>query len=246
MPAIATKLVIESASHLGILIDAHARDIGRQLGDWLRSQLRDDETLPDFTLVLELPARRIRQIRQYLCECHNELDEAQSKEYEARFWRDQTASALRRKLVQVRRLLTSVLGSQRTAKLLGIKGRTAHDSQHPLLLSQADAFLKLLRDPQRLAIKPALHYFDPAAVAADIAPHADACRQACGQLDEMCEASAYRRAARNSAQTELECAVQSLASVLSGFLLLTGRTDLAKKLYPIQHPGKGPRPGRSS
>ena len=60
MSAIETNLAIEAAVRLGTLIAAHARDVGRRLGDSLRRWLRHGEVLPDFTLVLELPARSVR------------------------------------------------------------------------------------------------------------------------------------------------------------------------------------------
>ena len=161
MSAIGTQLIVEAALRLGTLIDAHARDAGRQLGEWLRPWLGDRETLPDFRLVLELQGRMIRQASQDLRERQGQLDDARSREAAARYRRDQTASALRRKLVEIRRLLTSVLGPRRTAELAGIEGSTAQASQSALLLSQSQAFLKLLRDPRRLAVPQTGWYIDP-------------------------------------------------------------------------------------
>ncbi len=246
MSTIGTNIVIEAASRLGTLIDAHAREAGRQLGERLRPWLRDGETLPDFTLVLRLPARMIRQGGRRLRERRNELDEARRDEREARFRRGQTASALRRKLVEIRRLLTSALGPKRTSKLLGIQRPTAHDSQTALLLSQADAFLTLLRDPRRLAIPRADCYFDPAAIVAALELLAAALSQARDRLDEIRRASAARLEARDRTRTELCRGVRNVVSILGGWLLLIRRTDLAEKLQLIDHPGRAgrTRPGK--
>lgn len=81
---LAGRNLVEAALRLGTLIDAHAREAGRQLGEQLSPSLRDGETLPDFTLVLELPARMVRQAGQRLRQCQAELDDARSLEAEAR------------------------------------------------------------------------------------------------------------------------------------------------------------------
>ncbi len=224
--------LIEAAARLAALIDAHAPDAGRRLGDRLRPWLRDGETLPDFGLGLELPARLIRQAGQRLRRHQHRLDEARSEEREARFHRDQTASALRRKLVEVRRLLTSALGPRRTATLLGV-GKTARSSQPALLLSQAGAFLKLLRDPRRLAIPRRNRVFDPAVVAGTLEPLAVACAAACDRLDAMCQASAAALEARDRARAELERVMPCVVDGFGGWLVLIGRPDLAEKLRRI-------------
>ncbi len=152
--------------------------------------------------------------------------------------RDQTASALHRKLVEIRRLLSSALGPRRTAELAGIEGSTAKPSQSALLLLQADAFLKLLRDSRRLAIPQADRYFDPAAVAGALEPLAAACRETCGRLDQTRKASAATLEARDRARTELRRALRCVAGILVGWLLLIGRKDLGEKLHVIRRLGK--------
>ncbi len=238
MSAIGTHLAVEAALRLGTLIDAHARDAGRQLGEWLRPWLRDGETLPDFTLVLELPARMIRQTCQRLRERQDKLDDARSRQAAARYGRDQTAAALRRKLVEIRRFLTAVLGPRRTAELAGIEGETAKETQPAILLSQSQAILKLLRDPRRLAIPRSGCYFDPAAAAGALEPLAAACREACGPLEEIREARAATLEARNRARSELERGARCVAGILGGWLLLIRRTDLAEKLRAIHRSRK--------
>ena len=232
-----TKAAIEAAVRLGTLIESHARDAGRQLGEWLRPWLREGEVLPDFTLVLQLPARMIVHAGQRLRESRKELDESKSREGEARISRDHTASALRRKLVEIRRLLTAAFGPHHTATVLGIEGKTAHASQYAFLLFQADAFLKALRDPRRLAI-PRTASFDPAAAAAALEPLIVAFRGAYGHLDEVRRESAARLAARDQARTELVSGIPCVVAILSGWLGLIRRADLTKKLRLIQRTGK--------
>ncbi len=239
MSAIGTNLVIEAAGRLGTLIDSHARDVGRQLGEWLHPWLRDGEILPDFTLVLQLPARMIRQAGQRLRARQDELDEARSHEGEALFWRDQTAAALHRKLVAIRQVLTSVFGAKRTAKLVGFGGKTARPSQGAFLLSQADAFLKSLRDPERPAIPETAYFdFDPASAAAELEPLVVACREAHDRLDEIRQARAARIEAKDRAQTELRHGVQSVVCVVGGWLALVRRLDLVEKLRLIRRRNK--------
>ncbi len=230
MSNITTNLALEAATRLGTLIDAHARDAGRQLGEWLRPCLRRGETLPDFTLVLQLPARRIRQTGQRLRRSSKALDDATSHEGEARFRLDQTASALRRKLIEIRRLLTAAIGPRRAATLLGIEGRTARGTQPALLLSQAGAVSKLLRDPQKLAIPHAERFFDPAAVAGALEPLAAACREARDELEEVRRAKTARVEARDRARSELALAVRCVVRLLGGWLGLIRREDLSEKL----------------
>ncbi len=244
MSTIGTKLATEAAARLGTLIDAHAQDAGRQLGEWLRPCLRPGETLPDFSLALQLPARRIRGAEQRLRRDLEELDDATSHEGEARFRRDQTASALCRKLIEIRRLLVAVLGPRRAATLLGIEGRTARGTQPALLLSQAGAFLRLLRDPQKLATPHADVHFDPAAVAGALEPLVAACREARGELDEVHRANAARVAARDRARSELVFAVRCVVRLLGGWLLLIRRADLTEKLRPIERLIRGRQSAR--
>ncbi len=244
MSAIGTNFAIEAAVRLGTLVDAHARDVGRHLGEWLRPWLRDGEILPDFTLVLQLPARMIRHAGQRLRERQSELDEARSQEAEALSCRDQTAAALRRKLVQLRQLLASVFGATRATRLLGIAGKTGRASQHALLLSQAEAFLSLFRDPQRLAIPDSAYYFDPAAATADLEPLAVALREARNHLDEIRQVNAARLEAKDRAWAELDGGLQCAVSILSGWLVLIRRLDLAEKLRLIWRRGQQQRRGK--
>ncbi len=235
MSAIGTNIVIEAAVRLGTLIDSHARDAGRQLGERLRPWLQEGEVLPDFTLVLRLPARMIRHAGQRLRERQSELDELRGHESEALFRRNQTASALRRKLVEIRQLLTSVFGAHRAGKLLGFGGKTALASQPARLLSQAGAFVKALRDPKRPAIPETAYFdFDPASAAAELEPLLDACREAHGRLAETRQASAARLEAKDQVLGELQDAVHCVACILGGWFLLIRRLDLAEKLRRIR------------
>ena len=238
MSAIETKRVVEAAVRLGTMIDAHARDAGRQLGERLRPWLRDGETLPDFTLALELIARLSRETGHRVRERENRLDDATSDEAEARLRRNQTALALRRKLVDVRRLLILALGTQRIGELLRIEGDTAKSSQPELLLSQADACLSLLRDPQRLRLPSARRFFDPAETADDLEPLITALRQARDGLDKTHRESARQLETRNRTRTELENNIRSVGAILGGWFRLIRRHDLAKKIRPVQRPGR--------
>jgi hypothetical protein len=229
MSAIMTKTASEAALRLGTLIEAHARDAGRQLGEWLRPWLREGEVLPDFTLVLLLPARMIGHAGKRLRESQRELDESRSQENEARVSRDLAASALRRKLVEVRRHLTAVFGSRRSAALLGIEGTTAKASQSALLLSQAEAFLRLLHDRKRLVVSNA-GPFVPASAAATLEPLSLAFHEARNRLDEIRRASAARLETRDQARIDLERGLHCVACILGGWLDLIRRADLAEKL----------------
>lgn len=233
MSAIMTKTVVEAAARLDTLIETHARDAGRQLGEGLRPWLREGEDLPDFTLVLQLPARMIQEAGHRLSESQKALDESRIDEGEARDWRDHEASKLRRKLVETRRLVTAVYGPRHAATLLGIEGKTAKASQKGLLSSQADACLKVLRDPKRLAI-PHAAGFDPAAAAAALEPLIVAFRAAHGRLDEATRASAARLSARDQARTDLDRGLPCVVSILSGWLGLIRRADLAEKLRSMK------------
>ncbi len=242
MSAIGTNIVIEAAVRLGTLIDSHARDAGRQLGEWLHPWLRSGEALPDFTLVLRLPARMIRHAGQRLRERQSELDEVRSHEGEALFQRNQTTAALRRKLVEIRRLLTPVFGAHRTGKLLGFAGKTALASQPKRLLSQADAFLKALRDPKRPAIPETAYFdFDPSAAAAELEPLLVACREAHSRLDETRQTCAARLEAKDRVRAELHHAVQCVVCIVGGWFLLIRRLDLAQKLRLVRRGGRPTR-----
>lgn len=235
MSAIMTTLAIEAALRLVTLIGTHAREAGRLLGEWLRPWLREGEVLPDFTLVLQLPVRMIEEAGKRLSESEKKLAESRGDEGEARDWRDHQASMLRRKLVETRRHFSAVYGPRHAATLLGIEGKTAQASQKALLLSQADGVLKVLRDPRRLAIPDAAG-FDPAAAAAALEPLVAGSREAYGRLEEVHHESAARLAARDQARADLDRGLPCVVSILSGWLGLIRRADLAEKLRYIKCP----------
>ena len=230
MPTVKVQDLVEAATRLGTLIDAHAREAGRQLGDGLRPWLREGETLPDFALALELPARGIRRAGERLRRRQRQLEDSRDQERQARFRQRQTASALSRKLVEIRRLLTSKLGPRRAAGLAGIEGKTARACQPARLLVQADAFLELLRDPRRSATLRRYRVFDPAGLAAALEPLATACRAAGDDVDRACQEIADNSGARDRARAELERVLPSVVDGLCGWLRLIGRADLAQKL----------------
>lgn len=239
MSTIATQLAVKSAARLENLIDTHASDAGRRLGEWFRPGLRDGETLPDFALVLRLSARMIGAGGRHLFERQNALEDARAREDEARFERDQAASTLRRKLVELRRMLVLMHGPRRAAKLLGIEGRTAHRSQHALLVTQAEGFLKLLCDPKRPAVgRAGALSFDPAHAAGELEPAVAELRTALRRCDQVRRTGATRRAAKDRAAAELERAVRCVVFLARGCLLLIRRSDLAEKVRMIQRSWK--------
>lgn len=233
MPTVKVHDLVEAAVRLGTVIDAHVREAGRQLGAGLRPWLLEGEALPDFALALELPARRIRQAGHCLRRRQQQLEETRNEERQARFRQSQTAAALRRKLVDFRRLLTSAFGPLRAARLTGIEGKTARVRQPALLLAQADAFLELAQDPRRSATLRRTRVFDPAAVAEALEPLAGACRSAGGDVDRAQQAVAQGLDARDRARAELERSLPSVVDGLCGWLRLIGRGDLAEKLRRI-------------
>lgn len=237
MSAIGTNIAVEAAVRLGTLIESHARDAGRQIGEWLRPWLQEGEILPDFTLVLRLPARMIRHAGDRLRESQQQLDESRSRESEARQRRDDAAAALRRQLVQNRMILSGLYGACRTAVLLGIEGETAHASQHALLLSQAEALLKLLRDPKRLPV-PCTASVHPTGAVDTLEPLVVAFREAYSRLDEIHQESAARLEAKTRTWTELEGSFRCVVSILGGWLGLIRRPDLAEKLRLVQRGDK--------
>lgn len=224
----------KAASNLKAMIDAHAADAGRRLGNTLRPWLRDGETLPDFALALQLPARMIEARARQLVERRDELDGAKNDEEDARLARDHAASALRRKLVEIRRMMIVPLGPQRAAAALGIKGKTAHPSQHALLLSQAEAALKVLGDPGKLKIPPtAAGAFDPVTVVGELEPMVAALRASLVRFDEVRRQRAFRREMKDNALNDLGTAVRALVLLFRGCFLLIGRKDLAAKIREV-------------
>lgn len=239
MATTATRAAVTTAARLENLIDAHAPDAGRRLGEWFRPALRDGETLPDFALVLRLSARLVGLGGRRLFERQNALEDAGAQEAEARFERDKAASALRRKLVELRRLLSSMHGPRRAATLLGIEGETALQTQHARLLEHAEAFLRLLRDPERpAAARTDAFLFEPAVAAGEIEPLHAELGAALRRCDEVRRTGAARREARERAWVELGRAVRCVVFLCRGCLALIRRGDLAEKIRRIQQTWK--------
>lgn len=233
MSSSTTKKAVHGVARLCPLIEANAQDVGRQLGEYVQPMLCPGETAPDFTLVLDLPARLLRDNARRLHESQAKLDEAEKKNVEARSERDRAAVALRQEVVGIRRLLAAVYGPQHGATVLGIDGATAHTSQTEALLSQAESVLEGLRDPKRVTrTSSQLGAFDADLAAETIESPAARLRDAHRRLAELRHGISALRELRNDAFLQLDHSIDCSMSILRGFFSLVHRPDLAHRLAP--------------
>lgn len=144
--------------------------------------------------------------------------------------RNEAVAAVRRKLVDVRRMLIGLFGTVRTAEIVAVDGDTAY--QPELLWRQGEHTLSHLRDPElRLPeAKTDSIVFEPQKLADELEPLVVRLRAAIdkAELDRRVAATTHK--VKTEAIDEHDLLIGACARILSGFYLLARRPDLADRI----------------
>ncbi|MEE8525073.1 MAG: hypothetical protein V3T72_14145 [Thermoanaerobaculia bacterium] len=147
-------------------------------------------------------------------------------------------SAVRRKLIEIRGFTQSLFGSDRAGEIVAIDGSTAVEPE--LLWRQAEHTLSRLEDPG-LVLPPASSgavTFDPAGLAAELAPEVTALRQVIGEIEFDRKVKATSQNVKQEAMDDHDLLMGACGRILSGLYLLARRKDLARRIR-IRFPSRG-------
>lgn len=132
-------------------VAAYATKAHQGLDGLLTPLLDEGETLPDFALVQELLLRLVRGREQEMLTADSTKLVDQGPEAVLMTRRDDLVSALYGRMVEIRRAVSGILGSEVIDEVMRITGSTSRDPEH--LVRQVEQVIDHLRNPE-LSVPP--------------------------------------------------------------------------------------------
>ncbi len=157
-----------------------------------------------------------------------------------RMQRDKLVAAVRRKLIDVRRIVQGLFGPERAVEVVAIDGRTAY--QPDFLWRQAEHTLSRLRSsdfrlPEASTASIAL---DPTTLADELEPLVTALKASIDAVDLDRRAAATSQQDKIDAIEDHDLLIAACGRIVSGFYLLARRPDLAKRIRLSLRPRRTP------
>lgn len=244
-----SKQISDRQKQAQVVISAgktHRREIVAGLGARLTPMLSGKEKLPDLDLMVELHVRLLEQTQEALLTQDDAYQQELLDDAAPRQKRDEAATALYGRLVELRELLTGVYGLA-AAREAGLSGTTPQDpvqlSRFASQVSKAIGAAKLPKPRMRGA---SLHV-------GEVAAELDQLRKTLDQhladvLRETREAQAAL-SERKTAQATFDETYDGVSSLIAGLLRLAGKPDLAERVRPTSRrssSSEAPNPDPSS
>lgn len=113
----------KAAVVLSSLVETHAADVGKAIEHMLGAYLREGEVLPNVTFLIVLLGRMVAAAAAKLLTWQRVRRDEVDDGVEPRLQRDLAAQELRRKMIDVRALVTALYGNKRGSEILGLVGR---------------------------------------------------------------------------------------------------------------------------
>ncbi len=222
----------------------HARSTAGALAGLLAPLLESGEELPDLELLQDLFLRLLELAWSRFSSADDVLRDALDRHAELIAGRDAAASSLYREVVDLRRMLRGMFGTEPAAAFIGLRGATSQDPV--VLLRQADRATVRLRDPDRLTpSSPRRPPVTATARAHWAAPVAGAAGHLRPLLRAVTRATKDLDAARLERRRALEHFNQSFVAVvewLAATYNAIGRQDRAAAVRPSRkYPGQTAR-----
>jgi len=208
----------------------HAQEVGERLQTNLAEPLPDGETLPDFTRLHLGLARLVEAHLAGLIESDEARVAELADDPPARRRRDEAAAAVYEHIVTVRQTVRGILGADREAALLGLRGRT---SETPRVLErQAQRRLQSLEEHRDDLPAPRL-----CGIELDLEPATEALRARLAELSaalrdadvERLQAEEVRQS-RDEALEAYDDLVRWVASLLKGCYEMAGLSECARRI----------------
>ena len=208
----------------------HAQKVGERLQTHLADPDRDGGTLPDFTRFHLGIARLVETHLAVLLDADEACRAELTDDPPARRRRDGAAAAVYGHIVTVRQTVRGILGADREADVLGLRGRT---SETPLVLQrQAQRLLRSLEEHRDELPAPRLR-----GIELDLAPATEALRAGLAELTAaLRDAEVERRQAekarqrRDQALEAYDDLVRWVAGLLKGCYEMAGLPELARRI----------------
>ena len=169
-----------------------------------------------------------------------------------RMARDGAVSALRQKLIDIRRIVQGLFSPERSLEIVAVDGPTAE--QPELLWRQGEHTIDHLRAPdfETPEVSTSSVSFEPQPLADELEPMVTVLRESIDALEVERRAAATTHTAKLEAMAEHDALMGACGRILSGFYLLARRPDLARRIrvsLPYRsRPGSqnGEAPGEAS
>ena len=202
--------------------------------------LQEGEVLFDFPLLQRVLGRMVEaSFERMVAADKAHLDEL-ANDIAPRMERDQWVEAVRRKLIDVRRIVQGLFGTERAVEVVAIDGRTAH--QPDFLWRQAEHTLSRLRSPDlRLPeASTASIALDPATLADELEPLVIGLKGSIDAVDLDRRAAATSVQDKKEAMADHDLLIAACGRIVSGFYLLARRPDLADRIRLSLRPRRTP------
>ncbi len=192
--------------------------------------LEEGEVLFDFPLLQQVLGRMVEESFEKMVESDKTHFDELANDIAPRLERDEGVEKVRQKLIEIRRIVQGLFGLERAVEVVAVDGLTGR--QPDLLWRQAEHTLSRLRSPdlQLPQASTASIAFDPQALADELEPMVTALEQSIDAVEVDRRSAATSLQAKQDAMAEQDQLITACARIVSGFYLLAGRPDLARRI----------------
>jgi len=221
-------------------VAAYAAKAHQGLDKLLTPLLEEGETLPDFALVQELLLRLVRGREHEMLMADSIKLTDEGPEAILMGQRDELVAALYDRMVEIRRAVSGILGSQVIDEVMRITGATSRDPEH--LVRQVEQVIGHLKNPE-LSVLPLREADGSELVLQSWIPQAEATISQLQPLLEDVEIEKRLTITATREKTEsmeaFDLALNSAAQILRGYFVLVGMGREAEllRLRPIRRGG---------
>ena len=239
----ASRLVVlrqRLANKIHAALERFSEVVAPVIGERTAPFLEEGEALFDFPLLQRVLGRMVEASFEQMVTADKAHFDELTNDIAPRIERDKLVEAVRRKLIDVRRIVQGLFGLQRAVEVVAIDGQTA--SQPDLLWRQAEHTLSRLRSPDlRLPeASTASIALDPTTLADELEPMVTALKRSIDSVDLDRRAAATSQQDKQDAMADHDLLIAACGRILSGFYLLARRPDLADRIRLSLRPRRAP------
>lgn len=215
---------------IGAAVSAFGEKVTPVLNRRIEPFLERGEAAFDFLLLQQVLNRMISASLDRLVEADKAHFDELTDDIAPRLMRDKAVSALRQKLIEIRRIVQGLFGLERAVEVVAVEGATAE--QPELLWRQGEHTLTRLRDPKlRMpAASTSSVMLDPLQLADELEPKVSAVRSAIDSIELEQRLAAASLQVKQEAMAKHDVIVGACGRILAGFYLLADRPDLARRI----------------
>jgi hypothetical protein len=210
--------------------NTHAQMIALEVEACIKPHLKKGEKAPDFALVATALTRMLAGLHDAMVAADEAHERELGDDATPRNARDEAAARLGKLLVDLREILVGMFGAAKV-KELGFGGTVPRD---PVVLARyAGEIATAVRGSSMSKPRIKGAEWKPAAVADQIEALRDVLDAALVDVGRETREAQATLEAKNKAIVALDAACGGVAEVLGGLLRLSGKAELAEKLWPV-------------